>query len=108
VGLNVITNLLDPGNLLQAVEGKICAIAQNAWQQAIGSVQCGLTVTGFNLGFGGLGSGTFCPRLSIGGDGSPLTNINIGGASNGGGIFLNGTAQPPSGYSSPSNAEGLQ
>src|SRR5436305_14483852 len=30
-GLDVITNLLDPTNLLSAVQGRICSIAQNAW-----------------------------------------------------------------------------
>lgn len=95
-GLDVITNLLDPTNLLSAVQGRICSIAQNAWNNAIGSVQCGLTVTGFDLGFG-LGSGTFCPRLSIGGNGTPIGNFGIGTNSSGG-LYLNGSAAPPTGY----------
>ena len=48
VGLNVVTNLLNPGNLLAAVEGKICAAVQQTWTNLIGSVQCGLTITGFD------------------------------------------------------------
>ena len=37
VGLNVLTNLLDPTSLLDSVEGKICALATSAWQSTIGS-----------------------------------------------------------------------
>jgi len=109
LGLNVITNILDPGNLLQAVEGKICAVAQQAWQDAVGATQCGLTVTGFNLGFG-LGGGTFCPRLSIGGGGTPLTSVGISATNNGsGGLYLNGVTQPPTGYTVPTTPiDGLQ
>ena len=65
-GLNVITNLLNPASLLQAVEGQICQAVNTAWQNALGSAECGLTVTGFNMGFGlGLGGGTMCPKLSF-------------------------------------------
>ena len=33
VGLNVLTNLLDPTSLLNSVEGKICALATSAWAE---------------------------------------------------------------------------
>ena len=100
VGLNVLTNLLDPGSLLSSVEGKICAYAASAWQNAIGSAQCGLTITGFNVGFGGLGGGSFCPRLSFGGGGAALGSIgtNLGGGQ--GGLFISGSGLAPTGYGS--------
>src|SRR6266566_5359862 len=31
IGLNLVTNLLNPANLLQAVEGKICNLVQQSW-----------------------------------------------------------------------------
>jgi hypothetical protein len=52
-GLNLVTNLLNPTNLLQAVEGQICNAVKQEWNSLVGSAQCGLTITGFNLGFGG-------------------------------------------------------
>ncbi len=102
VGLNVLTNLLDPTSLLNSVEGKICSTVQSAWQNAIGSAQCGLTVTGFNIGFGGLGGGTFCPKLSFGGGGAAIGSVGVGVGNNGGGLYINGKAQGPTGYTLPS------
>lgn len=102
VGLNVLTNLLDPTSLLNAVEGKICSTVQSAWQSAIGSAQCGLTVTGFNIGFGGLGGGTFCPKLTFGGGGAAIGSVGVGLGNNGGGLYMNGKAQGPTGYPLPS------
>jgi hypothetical protein len=100
VGLNVITNLLDPTSLLQAVEGQICQAVNTAWQSALGSAQCGLTVTGFNLGFGlGLGGGTMCPKLSFGGGGPPIGSISTGyNAQQGFGLYMNGSPTAPTGY----------
>lgn len=100
VGLNVLTNLLDPTSLLSSVEGKICAYATSAWQNAIGSAQCGLTVTGFNVGFGGLGGGSFCPKLSFGGGGAALGSIgtSLGGGQSG--LFISGSGLAPTGYGS--------
>ncbi len=100
VGLNVLTNLLDPGSLLKSVEGQICSEVNSAWQQAIGSAQCGLTVTGFNIGFGGLGGGTFCPKLTFGGGGSQIGSIGTG-LNNNGSFYVNGQAQGPIGYPLP-------
>ena len=107
-GLNVITNLINPTALLNSVEGKICQAAQSAWQSAIGSIQCGLTVTGFNLGFGGLGSGNFCPKLSFGGGGTPIGTMSIGTGTNGqSGLYISGQGMPPSGYTLPPTVNGL-
>jgi hypothetical protein len=107
-GLDVITNLLNPTTLLNSVEAKICQAAQSAWQSAIGSIQCGLTVTGFNLGFGGLGGGNFCPTLSFGGGGAPIGSMSIGTGTNGqSGLYITGQGMPPSGYTMPSTPGGL-
>lgn len=96
VGLNVITNTLDPSSLLQSVEGQICSAVQSTWRSLLGSTQCGLTVTGFNIGFGGLGGGTFCPKLSFGGSGPPLGSIGTSV-----GPSLPGQGNPPTGYTLP-------
>jgi hypothetical protein len=105
-GLNVVTNLLNPATLLQSVEGQICSAVQSAWQSAIGSVQCGLTVTGFNMGgFGGLGGGNFCPTLSFGGGGTPVGSMSLGTGSNG--LYVTGTGVPPSGYTLPTTLNSL-
>ncbi len=103
VGLNVLTNLLDPTSLLKAVEGQICSTVQTAWQNAIGSAQCGLTVTGFNIGFGGLGGGTFCPKLTFGGGGTAIGSIgtSVGSGGTTGSYYLNGKAVGPTGYTLP-------
>lgn len=105
VGLDVITNFLNPMNLLTAVEGKICAAVTSEWNSLIGSVQCGLTITGFNMGFGGLGGGGFCPKLSFGGGGPSLGSVGAGlGYAGGGGLVVNGSSLAPTGYTVPSNA----
>jgi hypothetical protein len=103
-GLNVITNLLNPDTLLQAVEGQICALVASTWSQLIGSAQCGLTLTGFNFGFGGLGGGLSCPQLTFGGGGPPIGSIGLGTAS-GSGLYINGTGLAPSGYTAPANLQ---
>ena len=97
IGLNVITNLLNPQLLLQAVEYQICNAVQSVWNSTIGQVQCGLTLTGFNLGFGGLGGGLSCPRLSFGGGGAPLGSLGFG-FGNYPGLYINGSGLPPTGY----------
>ena len=104
VGLNVITNLLDPTSLLTSIKGKICSAVQSTWQNFIGGAQCGLTVTGFNVGFGGfggLGGGSFCPKLSFGGGGSSIGSIGAGLGGGQSGQFLSGTGVPPTGYPLP-------
>lgn len=108
-GLNLITDFLDPTSLLNSVEGKICQAAQSAWQSAIGSIQCGITVSGFNMGgFGGLGGGSFCPTLSFGGGGAPIGTMSLGTGSNGqSGLYISGQGIPPSGYTMPPTIGGL-
>jgi len=98
VGLNVITSLLNPQLLLQAVEYQICNAVQAAWNSTIGQIQCGLTLTGFNLGFGGLGGGLICPRISFGGGGAPIASLGFGFGSYPG-LYINGSGLPPTGYS---------
>ena len=101
-GLNVITNVLDPATLLNAVKGQICSAVRSSWTSAIGSAQCGLTLSGFDLGFGGLGGGSFCPKLSFGGGGPTWGTLGVGGS--GGGLLLNGASVGPSNYPLPPNA----
>jgi hypothetical protein len=80
VGLNVITNLLDPTQL---------------------NKQCGITLTGFNLGtFNGLGGGLSCPKLSFGGGGPPIGYIGVG-TNNSGRLSVTGTGRAPTGYNLP-------
>ncbi len=96
-GLDVLVNFANFGNLIGAIQGQLCAAVTNAWRSTLGNAQCGLTVSGFDLGFGGLGGGSFCPRLNIGGNGSQLANFGVG---TGGqtGFYVNGVQQLPSGY----------
>ena len=98
VGLNVVTNLLNPGNLVAAIQGRICAAVTSTWQSMIGSVQCGLTITGFDMGFGGFGGGNFCPQLSFGGGGPSWGSVGLNGNAHGGGVLVNGSSMAPSGY----------
>lgn len=102
VGLNLVTNLINPANILQAIQGQICSLIQQQWSSMLGSAQCGLTVTGFNMGFGGIGGGLSCPKLSFGGGGPPIASVGIGtGSSSGSGLYINGTGTLPSGYTVP-------
>ena len=100
VGLNVVTSLINPGNLLQAIEGQLCQAVSTAWQSALGTAQCGLTVTGFNMGFGlGLGGGIMCPKLAFGGGGPPLGSVNTGyNSQQGFGLYMNGAPTAPTSY----------
>lgn len=105
-GLNLITNLLSPTNLLKAVEGQICNALKSAWNSWTSGVsQCGITVTGFNLGFGGLGGGFSCPKLSFGGGGPPIGTIGLGFGGLGG-LYIHGIMTSPPGYTIPSTAQG--
>jgi hypothetical protein len=104
-GLNLVTNLLDPQTLLNQIEGQICQAIKQEWNSLIGSATCGLTITGFNLGFGGLGGGLSCPRLTFGGGGPPLGTIGIGSGP-GSGLYIHGTGTPPTGYALPSTPQG--
>ena len=106
VGLNLVTNLLNPTNLLQAVEGQICGALKQTWNSWLGSAQCGLTITGFNLGFGGLGGGLSCPKLSFGGGGPPIGTVGLGTGGSGSGLYINGTGVTPPGYTLPPIPQG--
>ena len=103
-GLNLVTNLLNPQTLLNQVENQICSAIRQEWNTLTSGATCGITLTGFNLGFGGLGGGLSCPRLSFGGGGPPLASFSLGGGS--GGLYINGSGQPPSGYTLPSTPQG--
>jgi hypothetical protein len=99
-GLNVVANLLNPTNLLNAVESQICAKLTSIWQSTIGKAQCGITLTGFKMGFLGgstLGGGLSCPKISFGGGGPTLMSIGVGGA-NSGKLTITGNAIAPTGY----------
>jgi hypothetical protein len=108
LGLNLVTNLLNPSTLLQTVEGQICNAVQQTWNSMLGNVQCGLTISGFNLGFGGLGGGLSCPKLTFGGGGPPITTIGAGVGTNGSGtgLYINGNGMYPTGYSALQNFNG--
>ena len=99
-GLNVVANLLNPQNLLNAVENEICAKLTQIWQSTIGKAQCGITLTGFKMGFlggGTLGGGLSCPKISIGGGGPTLMSIGVG-STNSGKLTVTGNAVAPTGY----------
>jgi hypothetical protein len=100
VGLNLVTNLLNPTSLLQSVEGQLCSALQQTWNSWLGNVQCGLTITGFNLGFGGLGGGLSCPKLTFGGGGPTIGTLGSGVGTNGSGtgLYITGNGMYPSGY----------
>lgn len=106
IGLNLIANVLDPSSLLDNVEGKVCSLVTSTLKSLTGSAQCGLTITGFNLGgFGGIGGGTFCPKLSFGGGGPTWATFGAGSVgSGGGGFYVNGGGLPPTGYPLQPNA----
>ena len=108
IGLNLVTNLLNPGTLLQSVEGELCNAVTSTWNAWLGHVQCGLTVTGFNFGFGGLGGGLSCPSLSFGGGGPPVSTIGLGVGTNGSGngLYINGNGLTPPGYTLPQTPVG--
>lgn len=106
VGLNVITNFLNPMNLLKSVEGQICDAATQAYQSAIGTAQCGINITGFNMGFGMPGFGSYCPSLSFGGGGPSLGSVGTGTSGGNTGLYINGNAITPSGYPSATSQGG--
>lgn len=101
-GLDVITSILDPSTILNAVKGQICSEVNTIWQDTLGSAQCGLTVSGFNLGFGLSGFGLMCPKFSFGGGGPPIGGISSGyQTGNGTGLYINGSPTVPTGYTAP-------
>jgi hypothetical protein len=102
-GLTIIANLFDPTNLLKAVQGQLCQLVQQTWNDVLGGTgQCGITLTGFNLGFGAgnLGGGSFCPRLTFGAGGPPIGTIGVG-PGNSTTLPVQGTTTLPIGYTPP-------
>jgi len=94
-------NLLNPTTLLNAVESEICNKLTSIWNSTIGKAQCGITLTGFKMGFLGgstLGGGLSCPKISIGGGGPTIMSIGVG-STNSGKISITGNAVAPTGYS---------
>ncbi|MBV8456923.1 MAG: hypothetical protein JO122_09950 [Acetobacteraceae bacterium] len=99
VGLNLFSSMTDFASLLDSLGGRLCSALKSAWNSEVGSLRCGLTVTGFDLGFGGLGGGNLCPTLSIGGGGASLGSVGLSSAGNtGGGYYLNTQIQAPTGF----------
>lgn len=98
-GLNLIPNFFNPDTLLTNIENQMCNAANSEWQDIIGSVkQCGLSVNGINLGLSGLsGSGFLCPKLTLGGNGSPLGSIDAG-LSGSAGMLATSQSTVPTGY----------
>ncbi|MFT9092443.1 MAG: hypothetical protein ABF479_15800 [Gluconacetobacter sp.] len=99
VGLNVLTKGIDIASIAEAAAGKFCSALTDTWTSMIGTVQCGLSVTGFNANFGAnLGGGTICPVINVGGGGDTLVSAgtNPSGASS---WDVTGVSQLPDGYS---------
>ena len=109
VGLDVISNILNPMTLLNAIKGQICSAITSTWSAMTSGASCGLSITGFNLGIGGLGGGLSCPRLSFGGGGPPLATFGLGAGGaygTGGGLYINGRGLNPTGYTLPPTSAG--
>lgn len=106
-GLNLITDLFDPQTLLTQVQNQICQAIRQTWSSYTSGAGCGIALTGFNLGIGGLGGGVSCPRLTFGGGGPPLASFGAGlGGGGGTGLYINGNGQPPTGYALPTTPQG--
>ncbi|KXV51597.1 hypothetical protein AD945_00120, partial [Gluconobacter albidus] len=110
-GLNLISNIANPGALVDQVvgqvEGEICSAAQSEWNNTVGAVQqCGLSLNGVNVGLGlSTGGGMMCPSLSFGGNGPQLGAASLGnGDSNG---YLRGEPRLPTGYTSSTSIDGV-
>lgn len=99
VGLNVVTSLLDPVAIFNAIVTQICTALASEWKKILGTANCGITLTSFKLGFlGGLGSGLVCPKLSFGGGGPPIGTLGIG-VSNNTKNYVAGQTVRPTNYS---------
>lgn len=94
-GLNLLSNLTDFGALAGQFSGQLCSAVRSAWDAALGSANCGLMVTGPQLGFGMPGGGNLCGRLNIGGGGNVLGNFGVG---MGGGTYAAPATVVPTGY----------
>lgn len=98
-GLDVITSGLNVASIAQSTMGKICSELTSEWDSLQGAAQCGLSVTGLDTNFNlGLGAGSFCPTLNLGGGGDSL--ISAGTNTTGNSSWdVSGTTQLPDGYS---------
>lgn len=99
IGLDVITSGLNVASIAQSVMGKVCSELTSEWDSLQGTTQCGLSVTGLDTNFNlGLGAGSFCPTLNLGGGGDSLISA---GTNNTGNTSwdVSGTTQLPDGYS---------
>jgi hypothetical protein len=106
-GLDVVANLLDPTQLFTSIEGQLCNAITQSWQKFLGHQQCGITLTGFKIGFFNglnLGGGLSCPKLTFGGGGPPIGTIGIGNNNNNGTFYFTGNARPPTGYTLPTTS----
>ena len=90
-----------PDDPLELLESQICNKLTQVWSQTIGKAQCGITLTGFQMGFLGgstLGGGLSCPKISFGGGGPTIMSIGVG-PTNSGKLTVTGNAVAPTGYS---------
>lgn len=95
IGLQLFTNMTDVGALLDNLGGRLCSALQSAWEAEVGSLRCGLTVTGFDFGFGAARGNNFCPTLSIGAGGAALFQGGVGAGS---GYYLPTQTSAPTGF----------
>lgn len=102
IGFNVLTEGINPMSMLSSAAQKMmaqaCQVALSAWRSQVGSINCGLTVSGLNLGFGGLGGGNYCPQISLGGGGGVIGSGTLGGGVGYNGYYVNGQPMTPTGY----------
>lgn len=97
-GLKLLTSLTDVSSLINSMAGQFCTALRNAWESQLGSANCGISVTGINFGFGGLGGGSFCGTLTIGGGGGQLGSIGVQTGGGGGSSYVPTYNQRPTGY----------
>lgn len=100
IGFDVIEDFMGAlvGMLTEAAVNAVCNLAREAWDATVGQIQCGITVQGFNIGFGGsLRGGTFCPTVTLGGNGPVVFGASImAGADNT--PYVGVATAPPTGY----------
>lgn len=66
------------GMLTEAAFREACNLARQAWDATLGNIQCGITLQGLGIGFGGsLGGGNFCPVVSLGGNGPTIASATL-------------------------------
>ncbi|WP_246402775.1 hypothetical protein [Gluconacetobacter dulcium] len=99
IGLDVLTNGINIASIAQAAMGKVCSELTSEWESLQGAAQCGLSVTGLDTNFNlGLGAGSFCPTINVGGGGDNLLNAGMNASGNVS-WDVSGRTQLPDGYS---------